>query len=104
MSPTSCQLLHPASESASIAWIGAVGSGHAKLPGCRPPGLRSVPVVDKASTPGYVPKPVLLRQRCKHMSNGEFFLAIGSIVILTVAVFWSHFEAEAARVRRQAGK
>ena len=38
------------------------------------------------------------------MSNGEFFLVIGSIVILTVAVFWSHFEAEAARIRRQSGK
>jgi hypothetical protein len=34
------------------------------------------------------------------MSNGEFFLVVGTVIILTAGVFWSHFEAEAARIRR----
>jgi hypothetical protein len=35
------------------------------------------------------------------MTNGEFFLVVGTIVILTVGVFWSHFNAELARIDRE---
>ena len=35
------------------------------------------------------------------MSDGDFLLIVSSVIILTVMVFWSHFESEAARIRRQ---
>lgn len=35
------------------------------------------------------------------MSDGEFLLIVGSVIVLTTMVFWSHFAAEAARVSRK---
>jgi len=35
------------------------------------------------------------------MTNGEFFMVVGTVVVLTVGIFWSHFEAEAEQIRRK---
>ncbi len=38
------------------------------------------------------------------MSDSDFLLIVGSVIILTTMVFWSHFAAEAARLDREKEK